>query len=102
MAPRPRLVWMVTAVVLGVLALGVTQLEANGLQSKDSFRTDPEAVTGEVVLASHFPAGEGHPVQVIGNAARRAAAAGAVSGHPGVTAVTRPVVQTAMPTSRGR
>ena len=47
MARRPRLVWMVTAVVLGVMALGVTQLEANGLQSKDSFRTDPEAVTGE-------------------------------------------------------
>src|SRR5919106_976630 len=44
MARRPRLVWILTAVVLGVMALGVTQLEANGLQSKDSFRTDPEAV----------------------------------------------------------
>src|SRR4029450_4579650 len=43
MAPRPRLVWVVTAVVLGALALGVTQLDANGLQSKDSFRTKPEA-----------------------------------------------------------
>ncbi|HSO54533.1 MAG TPA: MMPL family transporter, partial [Actinomycetes bacterium] len=43
MARRPRVVWIVTAVVLGALALGVTQLEANGLQSKDSFRTDPEA-----------------------------------------------------------
>ena len=32
MAVRPRLVWVVTALVLGALALGVTQLDANGLQ----------------------------------------------------------------------
>ena len=30
-------------------------LDANGLQSKDSFRTKPESVTGEEVLARHFP-----------------------------------------------
>src|SRR5918993_745355 len=65
-ARRPRVVWVVTAVVLAALALGVTQLEANGLQSKDSFRTDPEAVAGEAALARHFAAGEGNPVQVIG------------------------------------
>src|SRR6266511_266843 len=35
MSRRPRLVWVVTAVVLGSLALGVTGLEANGLQGKD-------------------------------------------------------------------
>ena len=67
----------------GRLALGVTGLDANGLQSKDSFRTKPEAVTGEAVLARHFPAGEGNPVQVIGNAERRAAAAGRPGRHPG-------------------
>ena len=93
MAPRPRLVWVVTAVVLGVLALGVTQLEANGLQSKDSFRTDPEAVVGEAALARHFPAGEGNPVQVIGNAEAAPQLQAAVAGTPGVTAVTRPVVK---------
>src|SRR5215218_2626123 len=93
MARRPRLVWIVTAVVLGALALGVTQLEANGLQSKDSFRTKPEAVTGEEVLARHFPAGEGNPVQVIGNAEAAPQLQAAVSGTPGVTAVTRPVVK---------
>src|SRR5829696_1547296 len=93
MARRPRLVWMVTAVVLGVMALGVTQLEANGLQSKDSFRTDPEAVTGEAVLARHFAAGEGNPVQVIGNAEAAPQLQAAVSGTPGVTAVTPPVVK---------
>jgi putative drug exporter of the RND superfamily len=93
MARRPRLVWVVTAVVLGALALGVTQLEANGLQSKDSFRTEPEAVTGEEVLARHFAAGAGNPVQVIGNAEAAAQLQAAMSATPGVTQVTRPQVR---------
>jgi RND superfamily putative drug exporter len=91
-ARRPRLVWIVTAVVLGALALGVTQLEANGLQSKDSFRTQPESVKGEEVLARHFAAGAGNPVQVIGRAAAASQLRTAVSSTPGVTAVTRPAV----------
>jgi RND superfamily putative drug exporter len=93
MARRPRLVWVVTAAVLGALALGVTQLEANGLQSKDSFRTKPEAVAGEAVLARHFPAGEGNPVQIIGKAEAAPQLQAAVSATPGVTAVTRPAVK---------
>src|SRR5215218_6301515 len=92
-ARRPRLVWVVTAVVLGLLALGTTGLEANGLQSKDSFRTKPEAVTGEAVLARHFAAGAGNPVQVIGNASAAQQLQAAVSATPGVTAVTRPVIR---------
>jgi putative drug exporter of the RND superfamily len=93
MARRPRMVWVVTAVVLGVLALGVTQLEANGLQAKDSFRTQPESVKGEEVLARHFPAGAGNPVQVIGRAEAASQLQAAVSSTPGVTQVTRPVVR---------
>jgi RND superfamily putative drug exporter len=93
MARRPRVVWIVTAVVLGALALGVTQLEANGLQSKDSFRTKPESVTGEAVLARHFPAGAGNPVQVIGKAEAAPQLQATVSSTPGVTAVTRPAVK---------
>jgi putative drug exporter of the RND superfamily len=93
MAHRPRLVWVVTAVVLGALALGVTQLDANGLQSKDAFRTKPESVTGEAVLARHFPAGAGNPVQVIGTASAAPQLQAVVSATPGVTQVTRPQVR---------
>ena len=92
-ARRPRIVWVVTAVVLGSLALGVTGLKANGLQSKDGFRTKPEAVTGEQVLDRHFPAGAGSPVQVVGRADAAGQLQSAVSATPGVTAVTRPVVK---------
>jgi RND superfamily putative drug exporter len=93
MARRPRVVWIVTAVALGALALGVTQLEANGLQSKDSFRTQPESIKGEEVLARHFPAGAGNPVQVIGRAEAAPQLQAALSSTQGVTAVTRPVVR---------
>jgi putative drug exporter of the RND superfamily len=92
-ARRPRVVWVVTAVVLGALALGVTQLEANGLQSKDSFRTAPEAVAGEEVLARHFPAGAGNPVQVVGRAEAAGQLRAALSGASGVTEVTPQVVK---------
>jgi putative drug exporter of the RND superfamily len=92
-ARRPRVVWIVTAVALGALALGVTQLEANGLQAKDSFRTAPESVNGEAVLARHFPAGAGNPVQVIGRAEAAGRLQSALKGTPGVTAVTDPVVR---------
>jgi putative drug exporter of the RND superfamily len=92
-ARRPRVVWLVTAVVLGALALGVTQLEANGLQARDSFRTEPESVKGEEVLARHFPAGAGNPVQVVGRAEAASQLQSAVSSTPGVTQVTRPAVK---------
>jgi RND superfamily putative drug exporter len=93
MARRPRLVWVVTAVVLGALAFGLTSLKANGLQNKDSFRTKPEAVTGDQVLDRHFPAGAGDPVQGIGRAQAAGQLRSALSGSAGVTGVTRPVVK---------
>jgi RND superfamily putative drug exporter len=93
MARRPRLVWVVTAVVLGALALGLTGLKASGLQNKDGFRTKPEAVTGDAVLGRHFAAGAGDPVQVVGRAEAAGQLQSALSGSAGVTAVTRPVVK---------
>jgi RND superfamily putative drug exporter len=93
MAPRPRLVWVVTAVVLGALALGATGLKANGLQSKDGFRTAQDSVAGEEALARHFPGGAGNPVQVVGNAAASRELQSAVAATPGITQVTRPLVK---------
>src|SRR5512132_2798275 len=93
LARRPRVVWVVTTLVLGALAFGVTGLDANGLQSKDSFRTKPEAVMGEEVLARHFPAGAGNPIQVVGKAEAAGELQSALSGTTGVTAVTRPVIK---------
>jgi RND superfamily putative drug exporter len=94
MARRPRAVWLVTAVVLGVMALGVTGLKADDvLQNKDLFRTKPEAVTGEQALDRHFPAGVGDPVQVIGRATAAPQLRSALTSTPGITDVGTPVTR---------
>jgi len=88
MATRPRVVWAVTVVILGVLAFGLTGLKANGLQNKDGFRTHPESVAGDKVLDRHFPAGAGDPVQVISKAEAAGQVQSALAGSAGVTGVT--------------
>jgi RND superfamily putative drug exporter len=93
MARRPRLVWVVTAVVLGAMALGLTGLKANGLQNKDAFRTTQDSVSGEQVLARHFAAGAGDPVQVVGNPDASRELRSTIASTPGVAAVTAPVVE---------
>ena len=92
-APRPRRVWVTTAVALGVLALGLAGLKASGLTNAQQFRGHPDSVTGETVLAAHFPAGTGTPVIVIGNASAAAPLRSAFAATPGITAVTPPVTK---------
>ena len=83
-APRPRRVWVTTAVVLGVLALGLAGLKASGLTDAQVFRGHPDSVTGQAVLAAHFPAGTDDPVVVIGNQNAAAALRSALAATGGV------------------
>ncbi|MGO9219367.1 MAG: MMPL family transporter [Streptosporangiaceae bacterium] len=87
-AIRPRLVWVVTAVILGAMALGLTGLKASGLTTAQGFRHTPDSVAGQTVIDQHFPAGAGQPVIVIGNQAHAAALLAAVKATPGITGVT--------------
>jgi RND superfamily putative drug exporter len=92
-AVRPRVVWITTALILGVMALGLTGLKANGLTNAQSFRGHPDSVAGQTVLDQHFPAGAGQPVEVFGNEASGAQLAAALRAVPGITGVTSPVTQ---------
>ena len=92
-AVRPRIVWLVTAVILGAMSLGLLQLNANGLSTADSFTTDQPSVAGEQALARHFPAGGGQPVVVIARAESAAAVRQAVAATPGISSVADPVVK---------
>ena len=91
--PRARLTWIVTAVILGVLALGLTGLKANGLTTAQGFRGHPDSVIGASVLAKHFPAGAGEPVIVIGNPDSAAQLRSAFAGTRGIANVTPPAVK---------
>jgi RND superfamily putative drug exporter len=86
-------VWVVTALILGVLALGLTGLRADGLSTAASFTGTPESVSGQQLLAQHFPAGAGSPVIVISNAAEAAPVRQALATTPGIVATTQPVVR---------
>src|SRR6266516_4291035 len=92
-APRPRIVWITTAVILGVLALALTGLKASGLTNAQSFRGHPDSVVGETVLARHFPAGAGQPVIVIGNQSTAAPLRAAFAATRGIASVTPPAAR---------
>jgi len=92
-APRARLTWIMTAVILGVLALGLTGLKANGLTNAQAFRGHPDSVAGASVLAAHFPAGAGEPVIVIGNPGAAAQLRSAFAATRGIASVSAPVTR---------
>ena len=92
-AIRARLVWITTAVILGVLALGLTGLKANGLTNAQAFRGHPDSVIGQSVLAEHFPAGVGEPVIVIGNPSAAAQLRSAFAATPGIASVSPPQIR---------
>jgi RND superfamily putative drug exporter len=90
-ARHPRRVWIATAIGLGALALGVTNFHANGLTNSQSYRTHPNAVVGQNILAAHFPAGVGTPVIVIANAPSATVVQRAFGATSGIAAVAPPV-----------
>ncbi|HUK70607.1 MAG TPA: MMPL family transporter [Streptosporangiaceae bacterium] len=92
-APHPRRVWITTAVVLGVMAIGLTGLKANGLTNAQSFRGHPDSVIGETVLEQHFPAGAGQPVIVVGKASAAGRLQAAFAATPGIASVSPPVIR---------
>ena len=89
-ARRPRMTWVVTSVVLAIASLGILQLNADGLQNKDTFYGTPDSVVGEDVLAEHFPAGSGQPLVVIVKADKADEVRTAFADTEGIAEVAAP------------
>ena len=85
---RPRLVTAVGVALLVLLALPLVGI-TSGLSQTEQFRAKPESVTGQQVLARHFPAGASQPTVVVAPADRAAAVRAAVAGVDGVQSVRR-------------
>jgi RND superfamily putative drug exporter len=94
-ARTPRITWVATAVALGIAALGLTQLNATGLTTKESFRGTPASVVGEAALSRHFPAGSGNPVIVISSAGQADAVRTAFADTQGIvtSSVPPPIIR---------
>ena len=60
-----RPIWVVTALVLIVGALGASQLNATGVPQSDLVLGKSEARDGQAALGEHFAAGSGSPVYVL-------------------------------------
>ena len=91
-AKHPRRVWAVTAVVLLVMSVGMVGFKANGLSTKDSYRTVVDSVKGDAILQAHFPAvGAGQPVVVIAKKAAASQIVAMLQQEEGVTSVSQPM-----------
>ncbi|MPZ95467.1 MAG: MMPL family transporter [Propionibacteriales bacterium] len=89
-AIRPRLTWVVTSVVLAIAAIGILQLDADGLENDEAFYDTPDSVLGEEVLADHFPAGSGQPIVVMAKADKSTEVAEVMGGTEGIAEVAEP------------
>ncbi|WP_331767154.1 MMPL family transporter [Embleya sp. NBC_00896] len=83
-ARGPRLVWIITAVILGVMTIGLTNLNGDGIANKDSFTNKPQSITGQEVSERYFPAGSGDPIVVIGRESAAQSLLQAIEGAPGI------------------
>ena len=81
---HPRRTWAVTLAALLAAAAFVPTFKAEGITQAETFLTEVESVTGQEVLAEHFPAGSGSPVQVIAPEAKAQEVIEVLSGEEGV------------------
>ena len=83
---RPRLVWVASALVLGVLACGSLGMRT-GLDDAHRFAGTPESIAGQRLLAEHFGARTDRPVHVVVEPATVNAVTTALRAVPGVVEV---------------
>ena len=83
---RPRPVWIGTVAVVAVMAVGLIGADFS-LANADQFRDEPEAITGQKLIAESYPAGASQPNTVIANIDSTDAVQAAIAATPGVAAV---------------
>lgn len=84
-APRPRLVWIGTAAVLGLLCLGFLRLDTGGIPSDEQYTKDQDSVIGQTILVEHGLVDASTPIQVVANADRADDVVAAMSKVEGIS-----------------
>ena len=82
----PPRVWISTGLFLGVLALGLFQIDTT-ISTEESFRTRPDSIIGQEYLAASFSAGSGAPTVVIGDTSASAEIEQTITSTAGVVSV---------------
>jgi RND superfamily putative drug exporter len=86
-------VWIVTVILLGAGAAGLAGFKFGTLTTAESFRGTQPSITAQQVLAKHFPAGSGEPVDVISTAASAGSVRDTLAATPGIASVAPPVIK---------
>jgi RND superfamily putative drug exporter len=85
-AGRARVVWAGTVLALAIGALGLLGSETY-LPTDEAFRTQPESVTGQALVAEHFSAGASTPATVVARSEGAADVEAALAAAPQVADV---------------
>lgn len=95
MAPRPRAVWMITAGVLVVLALGALRLDTSGIPNDETYVAgqEVESVDGQALLVEHGLIDASTPIQIVTNAEQADEVAASLEGIEGIAEPMPPIVQ---------
>jgi len=83
-APRPRQVWVVTALILGVACLGLLRLDTSGIPADQQYTKEFDSLRGQHVLVDHGMVDTSNPLQVVANADQTQAVAEAMATVPGL------------------
>ena len=86
-ARRPRVIWIVSTLVLLVLSLGITQLKADGVPTSEFVLGQSQARDGQAVLGEHFPGGSGTPAAIIAPEESLQEVAGVVLDTDGISSL---------------
>lgn len=81
---HPRRTWVLTLAGLLAAAAFLPTLKAEGITQSQIFLNEVESVTGQEVLAKHFPAGSGSPVQVVAPQAKAPEVVAVLSREQGI------------------
>ena len=82
----PRRVWVATAVLLGILSVGLLDLHSGQIPVAQSYSGTPAAVTAQQQVELRYPAGGNQPLQVLANASARTQVTGILQSIPGLAA----------------
>ncbi|HEX6150454.1 MMPL family transporter [Nocardioides sp.] len=77
-APRPRLVWSVTACLLLIACLGLFKLDPSGLPTEESYTKEFDSIQGQSLLVDHGLNDTSNTVQVVANTDQVTAVQGAM------------------------
>jgi RND superfamily putative drug exporter len=83
---RPRVVWVVSVLLLVAASAGILQLKANGVPQTAVILSASNAVDGQEALARHFDAGSGSPAVIVSSQAKAGEVLEAVKATDGVGA----------------